>query len=311
MEKKKLKNILSLDYEHPFDRKALNALKKTPGLDKIIKKFWELGIEKLLKIQYTGSHIKLTKNNMPELYKTYVETCEILDMNKIPDLYLIMNYNINAFTTGVENPIIVLNTSCLDLLEEDELRFIIGHELGHIKSGHLLYHQLASILPYLGNMVGNATLGIGNLISMGLHMAIMNWKRMSEFTSDRAGLLVCQNINSATSSMVKIAGLPTKYYSNEVVEDFLTQAREFEDLDYDSLSKIAKYITTAEMSHPWTVMRGSEFFRWSESGQYDEILNMDFDNRDLSKFKFSECPFCEAKLKKEYVFCGKCGRKIS
>ncbi|MEN8905398.1 MAG: M48 family metallopeptidase [Clostridiales bacterium] len=310
MDKKIFKNIISSDYEHPYDKKALKILKKTPGIDLIVKKFWELGIEKILKIQYTGSHIRVTKNNLPELYKTYIQTCEILDMNKIPDLYLIMNYNINAFTTGVNNPIVILNTSCLDLLNESELRFIIGHELGHIKSGHVLYHQIANILPHIGNMVGNATFGIGNLLSIGLRIAILNWKRMAEFSSDRAGLLACQDINSAINTMVKISGLPTKYYSKEIVEDFLKQAKEFEDLDYDNLSRLTKYFIAIEMSHPWTVLRGSEFIKWTETGRYDEILKTDFDKRQILDMNYNQCPFCNTEITKSYKFCVKCGRKI-
>jgi hypothetical protein len=48
-----LKGISSSQYEHEFDRKALEALKKTPGLDILIKKAFELGIERIYRIKYT------------------------------------------------------------------------------------------------------------------------------------------------------------------------------------------------------------------------------------------------------------------
>jgi Zn-dependent protease with chaperone function len=103
-----------------------------------------------------------------------------------------MFIQVNAFTAGVERPIVVVTSGAVDLLTHEELAFLIGHELGHIKSGHVLYHQMADILPLLGSIVASATLGMGGLVSTGIQLALLNWYRMSEFPADRAGLLVCK-----------------------------------------------------------------------------------------------------------------------
>ena len=63
MSRKILYNLESTEYEHEFDRKALEALKKTPGLDFLVKKFFEYSIEAIYSIQYTGSNIKVSKNS--------------------------------------------------------------------------------------------------------------------------------------------------------------------------------------------------------------------------------------------------------
>ena len=67
-------------------------------------------------------------------------------MSSIPDLYIQWGYEINAFTVGSENPIVVLNSGLIDMCEDDEIMFIIGHELGHIKSNHMLYHMMANVI---------------------------------------------------------------------------------------------------------------------------------------------------------------------
>ena len=48
----------------------------------------------------------------------------------------------NAMTIGMDKPIIVLNSALLDLLDEEEMRFVVAHELGHALSGHAVYQTL-------------------------------------------------------------------------------------------------------------------------------------------------------------------------
>ncbi|WP_207708772.1 M48 family metalloprotease [Heliobacterium mobile] len=315
MKQKQLVGLRSTEYEHPFDRNALEALRGTPGLETIVKKFNHYGIEKLLKIRYTGSNIKVDDRNYPELYDTLRQVCAIIDLPEIPDLYIQWGYEINAFTAGVEKPIIVLNSSCIDFLSKEELMFIIGHEAGHIKSQHVLYHQIAEVLPIMGDIIGNATLGIGSLISTGAEIALLNWQRMSEFTADRAGLLACQDANIATKAMVKLAGVPQKYFNSINVEEFIAQAKEFEGYDYDTLDKIVKLMSTMWMSHPWTVMRGAEFFKWIDTGEYDRLLSANrlenlIGNSNASGTGKMACPNCGATLKGVEKFCPYCGNKI-
>lgn len=313
MKRTQLKGLDPKEYEHPFDKKALDALEGTPGFELIVKKFWKYGLERLFKIQYTGSNIKVNGNNFPELYSILEEACNTIYVPKKPDLYLSWSYNVNAMTTGVENPIIILYSGCIDLLDREELMFIIGHELGHIKSNHVLYHQMAEVLPVLGNIVASASLGLGGLISTGIELALLNWQRMSEFTADRAGLLTCQNPHIATKALVKIAGLPRKYYDKISVKEFISQAKEFESFDFNSLDKTAKYLSIMWREHPWTVMRGAEFFKWIKSGQYNKILNRQLELPDALKHnvEINYCAECGSNIQKGECFCGNCGSKIS
>jgi Zn-dependent protease with chaperone function len=271
--RKVLKNLESTEYEHSDDKKALDVLKKTPGLDFVVKKFYELGLERVYRINYTGSHIKVSKDNFPELLDLFTEACKILDLSSVPDFYLELNPLINGFTTGVDNPIVVLTTGTIDSLADDELMYIIGHELGHIKSGHVLYHTMAQIFPIIGDMLGTVTLGIGNMLSSGVQLALLNWARKSELTADRAGLLASQNHNGVVGSLMKIAGVPRRYYGKVSLNSFVKQAKEFKDLDFDNLDKIAKVLSVMDNTHPWTVMRASEILDWVEKGEYRRIVN--------------------------------------
>lgn len=311
IKKYKISNLSSKEYEHPLDRYALNALQGTPGLETLIRKFNQYGIEKMLKIQYTGSNIKVTESNFPRLYKAMRTACSILEVEDMPDMYMELGF-INAFTSGVEKPILVVTSGCLGLLDYDELLFVIGHEIGHIKSQHVLYHQMASVLPLIGSIAG----GIGNWISTGLQIALLNWQRKSEFTADRAGLLVCQNINAATTAMMKLAGYPPTSYNHMNVEEFIKQANEFEGFDDNTVDKIVKGLSVMYADHPWTVMRGAELQKWIDSGDYNKILNRTGFLYNIESAsgtndqKIRYCTNCGAKVNETDKFCLICGQKL-
>ena len=305
IKKKAISNLDPKEYEHPFDRKALDSLEGTPGLETLTRKFNQYGIERLMRVQYTGSNIKITPHNFPDVHRALVAVCETIYLKKIPDLYMQLGF-INAFTMGVENPIIVLTSGCTSLLTYDELLFVLGHEVGHIKSQHVLYHQMAMVLPIIGQVVGSATLGIGGLLSTGLEVALLNWSRKSEFTADRAGLLACQNTEAATTAMMKIAGAPPKYYNSLNAEHFKTQAKEFESFDTDKLDKVAKYVSVMFQEHPWTVMRAQELYSWVDRGTYESIRD-----RTIPQKLNSNVNIGSNRLAAGTVFCTACGQKFS
>jgi Zn-dependent protease with chaperone function len=306
--KKILSGLDSKEYEHDFDRKALNTLQKTPGLDIVIKKVNQYGIEKLLKAQYVGSNIRVNQNNIPKLYRALRTVCEVLEI-PVPDLYVQQGF-INSFTAGVEKPIIVVTSGSLSLLTYDELLFVLGHEAGHIKSQHMLYHQMANIFPFIGGIVGSLTLGIGNIVTTAMQTGLLNWQRMSELTADRAGLLACQNRDAMITAMMKIAGYPPIYYKSIDPQTFLEQAKEFQDIDNDALGKAAKVLSVMFSDHPWTVMRCAEISKWVELGEYERLLelhNSESGQSDTAGLASKYCYNCGSNVNNESLYCAHCG----
>lgn len=264
-----LRNLESSSYEHDFDRKALQTLEKTPGLDFLIKKFWELALEKQVRLIHTGSGIKITPQSLPDVYDTYSEVCSILDIKEKPTLYVTRGITINAFATGVERHIIVLQQGAIEMLDREELMFILGHELGHVKSNHMLYKSMANIMNTGFSMVNP----IANLLSKGIQLALMHWSRMAEYTCDRAGLLACQNPDKAFMALIKLSGLPAKYYSPQIIPEFIAQAKEMEEYIKESnLNKLNEFLLSYQSSHPWTVLRAAELMKWIDNGSYSTFV---------------------------------------
>ncbi|NLY02456.1 MAG: M48 family metalloprotease [Rhodopirellula sp.] len=301
------------EYEHPFDAKALDALQRTPGLDALIRQFNKHAVERLITVQYTGSNLRITKRSYPKIHRLLDIVCETINLPARPSLYLEWAYNIDGFTIGVDNPILVLTSGALDLLTDEELLYLIGHEVGHIKSRHTLYHQMADFLPFIADVVGQATLGLGKLIGspleLALKLALLHWSRMSEFTADRAALLACQNFDAASRVMMKLAGMPIRHYAEMKTEAFLDQARQFESLDYEKLNKAVKFLSIMGSTHPWTVMRSAELLKWVEGGDYEMVIQRKTGYRLRVRHEGNDqfCRNCGYRLKGSERFCNSCG----
>jgi Zn-dependent protease with chaperone function len=307
MERKKLYQLHPREYEHGFDRKALETLEETPGLERFARKFNKHAIERDSKLIFTGSTIKVTESNFTDIDRLLKEACANLHLTQIPDLYIQWGAQINAFTTGSENPIIVLNSGTVDLLSSEELLYVIGHEVGHIKSGHMLYHQMAMIIPHIGELFGSVAFGMAKVAIKGFRYPLIHWSRMSELSADRAGLLACQNNEAVLSTLMKMSGVPQKYFNQINTADFIKQAREFKDYDYNSLDRLDKILLILDEKHPWTVMRAAEILKWVESGKYQYIL--DQHSTRLLK-EPSMCLNCGFELMETDKFCPGCGERI-
>jgi Zn-dependent protease with chaperone function len=300
--RRKFPRITSAAFEHPADRAALEAVKKIPVLDKVFTKLIELGYERTLRIQLLGGSIHVTPKQCPKIYKLFKEAADILDMHE-PDLFIASNAAPNAMTMGVERPFIVLHSSLIDLLEEDELLAVMGHELGHVKAGHVLYKTIAYVLAN----IANSAFGLGKVAEFGLNLALFDWNRKSELTADRAELLVAQDLEASIRLHMKLSCGSKSVYNQIDHAEFLKQADAYEDLDYSTLNKIYKVMHEMFLTHPVPVARAKESVAWSESKQYKEILAGRYPTEEIG-VSLRSCPHCGAKISPSFFFCPDCGK---
>lgn len=287
--KQTLINLNPQDYEHPFDRKALSNVKSIPVLPQAVNFIMNWTAVNWQIITMCGNSFKVTRDACPDLTALSNEVFRTLNLNFKPDLYVQQDYYINAFTTGhEEKAFVALSSGAVDRLSDDELAFIIGHESGHIKSGHVLYHMMLAYITVLMSKVPGSGL---------LKMPLLYWDRMSEFTADRAGLLACQDLEVALSAIMKMAGLPEKYYGTASVDGFMQQAREFAETYGHGANNVMKVIEIIDETHPWTVVRASELIKWYESGDYQKILD---------KNEGKECPHCHHSISLNTKVCPFC-----
>ncbi len=291
-------NLPPSEYEHPFDKDALEKLKMLRGLDSVTNFFLNWTYVNWQVIELQGSCFRVTRESNPQLFKLVKDVEKTLGISPIesPKVFTEWGFAINGYTTGNrDNTLMVLNSGTVDLLSEGQLKYVVGHEMGHIKSGHVLYHVMAQLITSAISFIP-----LGETLLTPIQLGLMYWNRMSEFTADRAGLLACQDKDEAIKAIIKMAGYPMKYFDNINTEAFIAQAKEFENSFTGVADQAIKTATIATSTHPWTVYRASELLKWVESGEYDRIIK---------KYEGVPCktPGCNNILAKDATFCHACG----
>lgn len=269
---------LSVDaFVSDADKAALDALRKVPLLPTVISKFHEYGFDRWMYCYNMSMSVRCGPNQYATLHRILKEACDVLDMPE-PELYVTSNPFPNAHTGGVERPYITLRSSIIDTLDDEQLYHLIGHELGHIKAGHVLYFSVARVLLPLLEMIGRRTFGLGDVASIGLLLAFYEWMRQAEITADRAGLLVAQKLETSIDANLALTAGPNRL-SHEMSRDaFMDQARAYQDMTgWDAIGKVLIFtLMSATYTHPMPVHRTQMLERWVLSGAYDRILNGEY-----------------------------------
>lgn len=272
--KRKLRLLpgLSVDeFRHPSDQRATDALKRVPGLDKLLAKILEVGLERIFYVENVASNLRVTPQMFGRLHKSLVWATKILDVPE-PEMYVTVDPVPNAWTYGHTKPFITLTSGLIDMLTDEELFFVIGHEVGHIKGGHVLYGTMARNIAELVAWLGQATFGIGSLLGQGLVFALLEWYRCAELTSDRAAMLCVQDLEPARSTFMKLAGGTTRLAGEMDRDEFIRQVREYEDIDRTTLERAYKILLTINRTHPFAMQRAKEVETWFGSG-YEDVMS--------------------------------------
>ncbi len=279
-----LPGISSRAWEHPADRGALVAMRKLRGFDALLKALSGLIKERQILLVYLGSSVRVDERQFPQLHTLLADVGAVLDVDDLPTMFVRADPSLGAMTIGMDKPIIVLNSGLVDLLDDDELRFVIAHELGHAVSGHAVYRTLLTRLVVFSAVL--APIPGGMLGLRAVTAALMEWARKAELSADRAGLLATQDPAVATRVHMKLAS--GGHLDDLDVASFFEQAAEY-DATEDLRDSVLKLLLVENQSHPFAVIRALELRRWVESGSYTAILGGDYPQRaDDGSAKVSE-----------------------
>jgi Zn-dependent protease with chaperone function len=272
-----LTDIDSRSWEHPADRAALAALRKLPVFDEVLKRLFGFFGEKPTRLAFQANAVRVSERQFPRIHAIYQEVCRTLDSPEEYDLFISQTPIVNAGAYGMEEPFIILNSGSVILLEDEEIAYILGHELGHILSGHVLYRTMMYLLIQLANM-GFPIVG---LAARAVLMALLEWYRKSELSCDRAGLLTVQDPEITMRAMMKMAGgIPERLHPDAEMDldAFIVQAEEYKS-GGDVADHVFKILNLLGTTHPFYVLRVSEIRAWIESGEYDRIVRGEYDRR--------------------------------
>ena len=184
------------DYAYPCDS-YINTLLGTflvrKTLQKIAERYYSNDITKL----HQGSTL-VTLKNYPQLFNLYEKCIERLQLNEHWPLYVtnqLTGINALSIELGGEQ-MILISRQAVAQLSEEELLFVLGHELGHCQYGHITCHTVLGLL----NDMNKASEILGPLLTDTIEVPLVKWFHCSEFTADRAGLICCQSLHRQSGS---------------------------------------------------------------------------------------------------------------
>ena len=270
--------ISAVSWEHPADRAALQTLRSIPGVDEVIRKTLALlGGERGVRLLFQGNAVRIGPAQFPKLWHLHNEVVTTFDWPAVPELYVSQTPFFNAGAYGIDKPFIVIHTAAVELLDDDELRVLLSHELGHVMSGHALYRTIAAILALISL---GALPTLAGLAVLPIRLAFLEWSRKSELSADRAGLLGALDSVAAQRVDMKMAGggRGEGFAGQLNVDAFMQQAHEYA-ASGEGLDVVYKVLSTLALTHPMHTVRAAELQRWVTSGEYDRILRDEYSRR--------------------------------
>jgi Zn-dependent protease with chaperone function len=202
-----------------------------------------------------GSSVRVSPRQFPRVYDITAECAQELHI-PMPTVYISQNNaTINAGTYGTENDsFILINSLTVDRLSDDELRFVIGHECGHIQNSHVTYSTALHFLTHATGM-------FLSWIVTPATLALRAWSRRAEITCDRAGMICCKDAEVGLRTLVKLAGGTERMLEQIDIEDYL---RQLDDIRNSGLGRISEYL----LSHPYLPKRVRALQLFAESDYF-------------------------------------------
>ena len=145
-----------------------------------------------------GHSFKVSEKLAPRLFSSFKEVMDRLEFSEPTEFYITNNPELNAFAVSRleedQSHIININSGLIDKVDDDELKFIVGHEIGHLISNNA---NIAQLLNFVFADQTETPLMMQHKIAV--------WDKLSELTADRFGFIACGNLDKVLSCFFKMA----------------------------------------------------------------------------------------------------------
>lgn len=249
------------EYAHITDYAVSNAIGALSGLkysiESIIKSYVNLELGNLMR-----SGVQVSPRQFPKIYTIAATCARTLDI-PVPRIFVQYEEGVNAYTFGTNlSSYIVITPRLIEVMTENELAFVIGHECGHIHNSHVTYLTIAQML--LENFMPASL----QFVADGMSLPLKSWQRKAEITSDRAGLICCNKLAVAQRALAKTIlggyGLDEEYSIETLVEQAQSMA------GGGTLMKFSEMFAT----HPHVVKRIAALGLFVQSHLYHQVASL-------------------------------------
>ncbi|HJK92647.1 MAG TPA: M48 family metallopeptidase [Polyangiaceae bacterium LLY-WYZ-15_(1-7)] len=214
----------------------------------------------VLRNQYLGTTVRVGPRQLPRIHRIAKECAETLGV-PLPTVYVANSPFMNAYTFGTdEDSFVVVHSKLVDDFTDEELKFVIGHEMGHVQNKHVVYGTALRLLKM--------NVGVWlRWIAPPAEAALLAWARRAEITCDRAGLLCCLDVDVAMKTFMKMACGSARLYDELDVDVFLEQL----DAGREGVGRFTELMA----SHPYLPKRIQALRLFAESELYRGALGLE------------------------------------
>lgn len=187
----------TIELEQQIGQQIYNAL-QGPIVEEVLRKCKKTSSDVYWRSNMEGNCLKVEKSLLPDFYALCQEVKQRLNIEENVDFYITGNSEINAFSVSAEDEnephIVNINSGLFDLMTNDELKFVIGHELGHlINKDSALARLINFVFPPNAN------------IPMSLQYKVRLHEQLAELVADRYGYLATGDLGVCVSAFFKMA----------------------------------------------------------------------------------------------------------
>jgi len=189
--------LISISLEQAI-RNELNELFESDVIEKILRTAKVERNENILKNMQEGNSFKITERLSPELFAICQEVKNCLEYEENIDFFIMNSPETNAFAVpkmeDEDVNMVIITSALLEKLDVTELKFIIGHEIGHLISQT---SKLENIIRFVFSDKESVPIVLNNKIEL--------WKKLAELTADRFGFLAAKDFDKVVTLFFKLA----------------------------------------------------------------------------------------------------------
>ena len=188
----------TLQLERELGKQIYQAL-QGPVVETILKTAKDGSGDDYWRSRMEGHCMKVDKDILPDFYALCQDVKTRLNFKDAVDFYVTGDSTLNAFSIAAEEEdqphIVNINSAMFDLMSEEELRFVIGHEMGHIINKDSALKRLIYFVfpPDTTNP------------PITLQYKIRLHDQLAELVADRYGFLANGNLNACVTAFYKMS----------------------------------------------------------------------------------------------------------
>ncbi|MBQ7886273.1 MAG: M48 family metallopeptidase [Clostridia bacterium] len=271
MEYTRLENLGAVDYMYPGEDNAFNQVRKIPLLDQLMGEIIAVQTNTSALPQTQANLYRVTERSCPKVYALFELAKARLDMHEEIPLFIQPDFDFNACAYGGASPFIIIHSSFIKNCSDEELLFVLGHELGHIKGNHAVYDRI--VVELVNKLLTATGLGRFGVLTEGVTIALYDWMRKHEYSADRAGAIASGHPEHAIEAIQTLLGVHEKLKGVSVsTQDLLEQHGAYQEENKSIVSKLVMLSQIIKSSHPWAVDRIHELNQWMESGEFEALI---------------------------------------